>query len=58
MGTLVKLIIILGLVFLIVGQFTRSKAERAKRRDKTTNILLVVVIVMLGLTILTNLLTR
>ncbi|XXJ18274.1 hypothetical protein ACR42D_01690 [Desulfovibrio caledoniensis] len=58
MGTLVKLIIILGLVFLIVGQFTRSKAERVKRRDKMTNILLVVVIIMLGLTILTNLLTR
>lgn len=58
MGTLVKLIVILGLVFLIVGQFTRSKAERVQRRDKWTNVLLVIVIVMLGLSILSNFLTR
>ncbi len=58
MGTLVKLIIILGLIFLILSQFTRSKKERVQRRDKMTNILLIVVIVMLGLSILTNILTR
>ncbi|WP_319582382.1 hypothetical protein [uncultured Pseudodesulfovibrio sp.] len=58
MGTLLKLIIILGLIFLIVGQFTRSKAERVQRRDKVTNILLIVVIVMLGVSILTNILTH
>lgn len=58
MGTLVKIIVILGLVFLIVGQFTRSKAERVQRRDKWTNVLLVIVIVMLGLSILSNFLTR
>ncbi|MCJ2165718.1 hypothetical protein [Pseudodesulfovibrio sp. S3] len=55
---LVKLILILGLVFLIVGQFTRSKVQRAQRRDKLTNILLVIVIVMLGLSILSNFVTR
>lgn len=58
MGTLVKLIVILGLVFLIVGQFTRSKAERVQRRDKWTNVLLIIVIVMLGLSILSNFLNR
>lgn len=58
MSLLVKLIIILGLIFLIVGQFTRSKAERVARRDRTTNILLIIVIVMLGLSILSNFLTR
>ncbi|MGE4194507.1 MAG: hypothetical protein AB7E51_14045 [Pseudodesulfovibrio sp.] len=58
MGTLVKLIVILGLVFLILGQFTRSKAERVQRRDKWTNVLLIIVIVMLGLSILSNFLTR
>ncbi|WP_164879899.1 hypothetical protein [Pseudodesulfovibrio sp. S3-i] len=58
MSMLVKLILILGLVFLIVGQFTRSKVQRAQRRDKLTNILLVIVIVMLGLSILSNFVTR
>jgi Kef-type K+ transport system membrane component KefB len=58
MSLLVKLIIVLGLVFLIVGQFTRSKAERVQRRDRMTNILLIVVIVMLGISILTNILTH
>ncbi|AMK09800.1 hypothetical protein AWY79_01105 [Pseudodesulfovibrio indicus] len=58
MGTLVKLIVILGLIFLIVGQFTRSKAERVQRRDKWTNVLLIIVIAMLGLSILSNFLTR
>ncbi|WP_207262736.1 hypothetical protein [Desulfovibrio sp. Huiquan2017] len=56
MSLLVKLIIILGLIFLILGQFTRSKQQRAARRDRMTNILLIVVIVMLGMSILTNIL--
>ncbi|EGB15138.1 hypothetical protein DND132_1932 [Pseudodesulfovibrio mercurii] len=54
MSLLLKLIIILGLIFLIVSQFTRSKQQRVARRDRLTNILLIVVIVMLGLSILTN----
>lgn len=58
MSMLVKLILILGLIFLIAGQFTRSKAERVQRRDRLTNVLLVIVIVMLGLSILSNFLTR
>ena len=58
MSLLVKLIIILGLIFLIVSQFTRSKQQRVERRDRLTNILLIVVIVMLGVSILTNILTR
>lgn len=58
MSFLVKLIIILGLVFLIASQFTRSKQQRVARRDKWTNILLIIVIVMLALSILSNFLTR
>ncbi len=58
MSLLVKLIIVLGLIFLIVGQFTKSKAERARRRDRTTHILLVIVIIMLGASIVTNILTH
>lgn len=58
MSFLVKLIIILGLIFLIAGQFTRSKQQRVARRDKWTNVLLIIVIVMLGASILTNILTR
>ena len=58
MGTLLKLIIILGLVLLIVSQFTRSKAERVARRDKWTNVLLGLVVVMLALAILSNFLKR
>lgn len=58
MSFLVKIIIILGLIFLIAGQFTRSKQQRVERRDKWTNVLLVIVIVMLGLSILSNFLTR
>lgn len=58
MSFLFKIIVILGLIFLIVGQFTRSKQQRAARRDKWTNVLLVLVIVMLGASILTNVLTR
>lgn len=58
MGTLLKLIIVLGLVFLILSQFTKSKAQRRANRDKWTNVLLVIVIIMLGLSILSNFLTR
>ncbi len=58
MGFLIKLILVLGLVFLIVGQFTKSKTKRVERRDKWTNVLLVVVIAMLALSILSNFLTR
>jgi len=58
MGLFIKLIIVLGLIFLIVSQFTKSKVERAHRRDKWTNVLLIIVIVMLGLSILSNFLTR
>ncbi|BCS88695.1 hypothetical protein [Pseudodesulfovibrio sediminis] len=58
MGLFIKLIILLGLIFLIVSQFTRSKTQRVQRRDKLTNILLVLVIAMLGLAILSNFLTR
>lgn len=58
MSFLFKIIVILGLIFLITSQFTRSKQQRAARRDKWTNILLIVLIVMLGLSILSNVLTR
>ncbi|WP_203529594.1 hypothetical protein [Pseudodesulfovibrio sp. JC047] len=58
MGLFMKLIIVLGLIFLILSQFTKSKSERAYRRDKWTNILLILVILMLGLSILSNFLTR
>jgi len=58
MSFLFKIIVILGLIFLILGQFTRSKQQRAARRDKWTNVLLVIVIAMLGLSILSNFLSR
>ncbi|MBG0791009.1 MAG: hypothetical protein H0S80_10985 [Desulfovibrionaceae bacterium] len=58
MSFLFKIIVILGLVFLIVGQFTRSKQQRVERRDKWTNVLLIILIGMLGASILTNILTR
>ena len=58
MSFLFKIIVILGLIFLIVGQFTRSKQQRVERRDKWTNVLLIIVISMLGLSILSNFLTR
>jgi small neutral amino acid transporter SnatA (MarC family) len=58
MSFLFKIIVILGLIFLIVGQFTRSKQQRVARRDKWTNVLLIIVIAMLGLSILSNFLTR
>lgn len=53
-----KTVVILGLILLISSQFTRSKAQRAARRDKWTNILLIIVILMLGVSILTTLITR
>ena len=58
MSFLFKIIVILGLIFLIVGQFTRSKQQRVARRDKWTNVLLIIVITMLGLSILSNFMTR
>jgi Ca2+/Na+ antiporter len=58
MGILFKLIIILGLVFLIAGLFTKSKAERVARRNRTTNILLAVLIVMLAVTTIMGFINR
>lgn len=58
MGILFKIIIILGLIFLIASMFTRSKAERVERRNRTTNILLIVIIVMLGASIAVNMFNR
>lgn len=58
MGILFKLIIIFGLIFLIAGMFTKSKAQRKANRDKWTNVLLIIVIVMLGLSILSNFVGR
>lgn len=58
MGILLKLILILGLIFLILGMFTKSKAERVARRNRTTNMLLIVIVVMLALSIGLNLYTR
>jgi len=58
MGILFKLILILGLVFLIAGMFTKSKAERVERRNRTTNGLLIAIVVMLGISIAVNIFTR
>ena len=58
MSFLFKIIVILGLILLIVSQFTRSRQQRAARRDKWTNVLLILVIAMLGASIVTNILTR
>jgi len=58
MGILFKLIIILGMIFLIAGMFTKSKAERIERRNRTTNILLVILIVMLAVSVAMGFLNR
>ncbi|MBI9087583.1 MAG: hypothetical protein JEZ11_28605 [Desulfobacterales bacterium] len=58
MGILFKLIVILGLIFLIAGMFTKSKAERIERRNRTTNILLIILIVMLALSVAMGFLNR
>jgi len=58
MGMLLKLIIVLGLIFLIISQFTKSKAKRQANRDRWTNILLGILIMMLALSILSNFITR
>lgn len=58
MGMLFKIIVILGLIFLIAGLFTKGKAERAQRRNRTTNILLVVLIAMLAISTLMGFLNR
>lgn len=58
MGILLKLIIILGLIFLIAGMFTKSKAERVERRNRTTNILLIAIVVLLAASIAINIFNR
>lgn len=58
MGILFKLIVILGLLFLIAGMFTKSKEKRIERRNRTTNFLLIAIVVMLAVSIAVNLLTR
>lgn len=58
MGILFKLIIILGLIFLIAGLFTKSKAERVARRNRTTNILLITIVVLLAVSIGINIFTK
>lgn len=58
MGILFKLIIILGLVFLILSLFTKSKAERVARRNRTTNMLLIAIVVMLAVSIAINVYSR
>lgn len=58
MGILLKIIVILGLIFLILSMFTKSKAERIERRNRTTNILLIAIVVLLAVSIGINLLNR
>lgn len=58
MGILFKLIVILGLVFLILSFFTKSKAERVERRNRTTNMLLIAIVVMLAVSIGLNIFNR
>ncbi|MEF2230067.1 MAG: hypothetical protein V3571_03995 [Pseudodesulfovibrio sp.] len=58
MGILFKLIIILGLIFLILSFFTKSKAERVAKRNRTTNVLLLAIVVLLAVSIGLNLLSR
>ncbi|WP_419785895.1 hypothetical protein [Pseudodesulfovibrio sp.] len=58
MGILMKFIVILGLIFLILSMFTKTKAERVARRNKTTNILLLAIVVLLAVSIGINLFTR
>jgi|GEM_PF-2477525 putative Mn2+ efflux pump MntP len=58
MGILFKIIIILGLIFLITGMFTKSKAERVARRNRTTNMLLIAIVVLLAVSIGINVFSR
>lgn len=58
MGILFKLIVILGLIFLILSFFTKSKAERIERRNRTTNLLLVAIVVLLAVSIGINVFSR
>lgn len=58
MGILFKLIVILGLVFLILSLFTKSKAERVARRNRTTNMLLIAIVIMLAVSIGLNIFNR
>ncbi|MEF2232422.1 MAG: hypothetical protein V3571_15925 [Pseudodesulfovibrio sp.] len=58
MGILFKLIVILGLIFLILSVFTKSKTERAAKRNRTTNVLLLAIVALLAVSIGINLLSR
>jgi len=58
MGILFKLIVILGLIFLILSFFTKSKAERIERRNRTTNMLLIAIVVLLAVSIGINVFSR
>lgn len=58
MGILFKLIIILGLIYFILSFFTKSKAQRVERRNRTTNILLIAIVVMLAISIALNVISR
>ncbi len=58
MGILFKIIVILGLIFLISNIFTKSRAERVKRRTRMTNTLLLVLVLLLAVFIVMNLYSR
>lgn len=58
MGILFKLIVILGLIFLILSFFTKSKAERIERRNRTTNMLLIAIVALLAVSIGINVFSR
>lgn len=53
-GILTKFIIILVLIQFITGQITSSKSKRAANRQKTTNILLVILIITVAMSIVTS----
>ena len=52
MGWFLKTVVILGLIYLILGQFTKSKAVRKERRTRTTNILLGILIASVFVTMI------
>lgn len=58
MGFLFKIIVILGLIFLILSMFSKSKAERVERRNRTTNFLLIAIVLLLAVSIAINLYMR
>lgn len=51
MGILFKIIVILGLFFLIAGMFTKSKSQRAHNRNRVANILLALIAALVALSI-------